>query len=81
LIGAGLLAGSDVRISVNRVGDAVQLVRIGPDHRAWAEYVPPDARDELLGWIRTAERAWGLRGLEWRFESVQESWSRWRREA
>lgn len=80
LIGEGLLAGSHVRISVNRVGDAVQLVRMGPDHRAWAELVPPDDRDDLQGWIRTAEQIWGLHGLDWRFESVQEAWSKWQRE-
>jgi hypothetical protein len=78
LIGEGLLRGSAVRITVNRVGDAVQLVRMGPDYRAQAEYVPPDDRDGLQGWIRAAERAWDLRGLEWRFESVQESRSRWK---
>ena len=78
LIGEGLLVGSGVRITVNRVGDALQLVRMGPDYRAQAEYVPPDDRDDLQGWIRAAERAWDLRGLEWRFESVQESRARWK---
>jgi hypothetical protein len=77
LIGEGLLLGSSVRITVNRVGDEVQLVRMGPDYRAQAEYVPPDDRGDLQGWIRAAERVWNLRGLEWRFESVQASRSRW----
>ena len=77
LIGRGLLLGSDERITVNRVGEDVQLVRMGPDFRAQAELVPPDDRDDLAGWIRTAERMWDLRGLEWRFESLQERWAAW----
>ena len=77
LIGRGLLLGSDERITVNRVGEDVQLVRMGPDFRAQAELVPPDDRDDLRGWIRAAERMWGLRDLEWRFESVQETWVAW----
>lgn len=77
LVGEGLLLGSDERITVNRVGDDVQLVRIGADLRAQAELVPPDDRDHLAGWIRTAERMWNLNGLLWRFESVQELRTRW----
>jgi hypothetical protein len=77
LIGRGLLLGSDERISVNRVGEDIQLVRMGPDARAQAELVPRDDRDDIRGWIRAAERMWGLHGLEWRFESVQERWARW----
>ena len=77
LIGRGLLLGSDECITVNRVGEDVQLVRMGPDFRAQAEVVPPDDRDDLKGWIRAAERMWNLKGLEWRFESVQETWARW----
>jgi hypothetical protein len=45
---------------------------MGPDARAQAEIVPPDDRDDVKGWVRTAERMWNLHGLEWRFESVQE---------
>jgi hypothetical protein len=78
LVGTSLLAGGDERITVNRVGDDVQLVRMGPDFRAWAELVPPDDRDSMPGWIRTAERVWNLRGLDWRFESVQERYASWR---
>jgi hypothetical protein len=77
LIGSGLLLGSDERIAVNRVGDEVQLVRMGPDFRAQAEIVPPDDRDDLHGWIRAAERIWSLHSLEWRFESVQDAWAQW----
>ena len=77
LVGEGLLLGSEERIIVNRVGDDIQLVRIGPDLRAQAEFVPPDDRDDLAGWIRTAERMWNLKGLLWRFESVQEIRARW----
>ena len=79
LVGQGLLLGSDERISVNRVGEDIQLVRMGPDARAQAELVPPDDRDDVKGWIRTAERMWDLHGLEWRFESVHEAWARWQR--
>lgn len=78
LIGRGLLLGSDERIAVNRIGDDIQLVRMGADYRAQAETVPPDDRDDLRGWIRTAERMWSLHGLEWSFESLQETWTRWR---
>lgn len=78
LIGTGLMAGSEERIAVNQIGDAVQLVRMGDDFRAFAELVPPDDRDDRQGWIRLAERAWNLRGLEWRFESVQSAWAAWR---
>jgi hypothetical protein len=77
LVGTSLLAGGDERITVNRVGDDVQLVRMGPDFRAWAELVPPDDRDSLAGWVRVAEQVWGLRGLEWRFESLQEGYAAW----
>jgi hypothetical protein len=77
LIGRGLLLGSDERITVNRVGDDVQLVRMGADFRAQAEIVPPDDRDDITGWIRTAERMWDLRNLEWRFESVRDAWTAW----
>ena len=77
LVGTSLLAGGDERITVNRVGDGVQLVRMGPDFRAWAELVPPDDRDSLAGWVRVAEQVWGLRGLEWRFESLQEGYAAW----
>ena len=77
LVGRGLLLGSDERISVNRVGEDVQLVRMGPDFRAQVEMVPPDDRDDVRGWIRAAERMWGLRDLEWRFESLQDGWARW----
>lgn len=77
LVGRGLLLGSDERITVNRVGEDVQLVRMGADYRAQAEIVPPDDRDDLNGWIRTAERMWKLRNLEWRFESVREAWTAW----
>lgn len=77
LVGRGLLLGSDERISVNRAGDDIQLVRIGPGARAQLEIVPPDARDGVTGWIRAAEQIWGLGGLEWRFESVEEAWVRW----
>jgi len=77
LIGRGLLLGSDERIAVNRVGEEVQLVRMGADFRAQAEIVPPDDRDDLNGWIRTAERTWNLQHLEWRFESVRDAWSAW----
>ena len=78
LIGTSLLLGGDERIAVNRVGEDVQLVRMGPDFRAQAELVPPGDREDVQGWIRAAERAWNLRGLEWRFESVQETWGKWR---
>jgi hypothetical protein len=77
LVGEGLMLGSDERITVNRVGDDVQLVRIGDDLRAQAEIVPPDDRDDLAGWIRAAERMWNLRGLLWRFETVTEIRARW----
>ncbi len=77
LIGRGLLLGGDERITVNRVGEDVQLVWMGPDFRAQAELVPPDDREDLRGWIRAAEQMWGLRDLEWRFESVQETWAAW----
>ena len=77
LIGTGLLLGEEVRLTVNRVGQDVQLVRMGPTYRAEAEIVPPDDRDDMQGWIRTAERAWNLRGLEWRFESVRQAWAAW----
>lgn len=75
LIGRGLLLGSEERIAVNRSGDEVQLVRMGPDFRAWAEPVPLDDRDDVKGWIRTAERTWHLRGLEWRFLTVEQIWA------
>ena len=77
LIGTSLLAGGDVRLAVNQVGDDIQLVRMGANFRAEAEIVPPDDRDDRQGWIRAAERAWNLRGLEWRFEHAQEAWARW----
>jgi len=77
LIGSGLLLGSDERITVNRVGDDIQLVRMGADFRAQVEIVPPDDRDDLAGWIRAAERMWNLSGLAWRFESLQEAWQAW----
>ena len=77
LVGQGLLLGSDERISVNQVGEEIQLVRMGPEARAQAETVPPDDREDVRGWIRTAERMWNLHGMEWRFESVQEAWTRW----
>jgi hypothetical protein len=77
LIGQGLLLGSDERVAVNRVGDDIQLVRMGADFRAQAEMVPPDDRDDVSGWIRAAERMWNLHGLEWRFESIQETWASW----
>lgn len=79
LIGRGLLLGSDERITVNRVGDDIQLVRMGADFRAQAEIVPPDDRDTVQGWIHTAERTWRLGDLEWRFESVQDAWTAWQR--
>jgi hypothetical protein len=72
------MAGSDERIAVNRVGEEVQLVRMGADFRAQAEVVPLDDRDDLSGWIRAAERMWNLDHLEWRFESVRDAWSAWR---
>jgi hypothetical protein len=78
LIGRGLMLGEEERIAVNRVGDDVQLVRMSPDFRAWAELVPPDDRDDLQGWIHLAERTWNLRGLEWRFESVRDARARWK---
>jgi hypothetical protein len=77
LVGRGLLLGSDERITVNRAGEDIQLVRMGADYRAQAEIVPPDDRDSISGWIRAAERMWNVHGLEWRFESVQESWAAW----
>ena len=77
LVGSSLLAGGDVRIAVNRSGEDVQLVRMGPDFRAHAEVVPADDRDDPRGWIRAAERTWNLRGLDWRFESVRDGWTSW----
>lgn len=78
LVGEGLLLGADERITVNQVGGEIQLVRIGADLRAQAEVVPSSARDDIAGWISTAERTWRLRGLVWRFESVAEIRARWR---
>lgn len=77
LIGTGLLLGQQERIAVNQVGAEIQLVRMSPDFRALAEYVPPDDRADQRGWIRTAERVWNLIGLEWHFESLQASRARW----
>lgn len=76
LIGTGLMAGQEERITVNRSGGGVQLVRMAPDFRALVEPVPPDDAADLQGWIRTAERAWNLRGYDWRFESLAETWRR-----
>lgn len=77
LLGTGLLLGDTVRVTVNRSGNDVQLVLIGPDARAQLEVVPADDRDDLRGWIATAERTWSLRGYDWRFESVLEARARW----
>jgi hypothetical protein len=63
LVGQGLLLDSEVRLTVNQVGEEIQLVRMGPDFRAQAEYVLPQERTDQSGWIRDAERLWGARGL------------------
>lgn len=76
LVGTPLLLGPPLRVMVNRVGDQVQLVRFGADYRAQAETVPPDDADDVRGWVRTIERAWGLRGYDWRFEDVADAWRR-----
>ena len=81
LIGAGLLVDDQVRITVNRAGDQIQLVRMGTNFRAEAELVPPDDRNDITGWIRAAERAWNLHGREWRFESVQQARAAWQSSA
>jgi hypothetical protein len=67
-VGTPLLLGPQERIMVNRVGDAVQLVRFGPDFRALAEPVPPEDAADVDGWVRTAERIWGLSGYIWHFQ-------------
>lgn len=53
---------------VNEIGDEIQLVHFRPDFRAEAEYVSPDDRGSVEGWVRTAERAWHLTGYMWEFE-------------
>jgi hypothetical protein len=79
LIGRGLLLDSDVLITVNQVGEEIQLVRLDLGARAWAETVPAEDGTSLEGIVRAAERFWDLRGLEWRFESVSESRANWER--
>lgn len=76
LVGTPLLLGPVVRIMVNRVGDETQLVRFGPDYRAMAETVPPEDAFGVQGWVRAAERLWGLTGYTWQFEDAAEAWRR-----
>jgi hypothetical protein len=73
LVGTPLLLGPRERIMVNRVGDAVQLVRFGPGYRALAEPVPPEDAADVAGWARAAERIWNLVGYDWKFEERGET--------